>query len=463
MAAERILVVDDDLPVAESIAEILRFGGYLVDLATTLRAAEESLTRDIYDAAVVDLRMESTSGLDVLEKLRRIDPAIAAIMLTAYGTTESATRAFHLGALDFLEKPVRREHLLTSVGRALELSRANREIRNLRRRVGTTDAFAEALGTTDDWMRVTSIARRAAGSDLPIVIQGETGTGKGVLAAAIHAASPRAEGPFTSAVIAASVDQLQKADLFGYVKGAFTGAVTSHRGFFQQADRGTLFLDEIGDITPEMQVALLRAVEQGVIRPAGSEHEVQVDVRIISATNRNLNSDVTHGRFREDLLFRLGGIFINLPPLRQRKPDIVPLAEHFLKQLAGPGREPLRLSDEARAMLVDYNWPGNIRELKNVVERATVLSDGQWIQPSDCLLYPPTRRHSDDDGFADGELLEMELEQATAEFSRRYLHALLKQCAGDKSMAAARAGIHVTSLRRKMRQLGMDTPANDST
>jgi DNA-binding NtrC family response regulator len=387
----------------------------------------------------------------MLAACREIDPAIAVLILTAYGTVEAAARAFRLGAKDFLAKPVRRDDLLAALHRALEASRVARASRAARQRLRGHASFRALVGTSPKLARELDLAARAAVTDIAVLIRGETGTGKDLVAAAIHAASPRAEQPLVTAVLAAGPGELQKSALFGHVKGSFTGATSSQRGYFQEADKGTLFLDEVGDVSPDTQVALLRAVEKKVIRPLGAGHDVAADVRILSATNRDLERDVRAGRFREDLYYRLGGLFITMPPLRERPEDIPLLAAHFAGEFVGGGRPLPEFEPEAVQALAAYRWPGNVRELKNVVERAVLLSGGETIRAEHCLVLPARPA-------AGGEwdaLYELPLRAAGDGFTALYLKRLLARFGGDTQKVADHAQVHVTSIRRKMRELGL--------
>ena len=289
---------------------------------------------------------------------RETDPAIAVLILTAFGSLETATRAFRLGAKDFLTKPIRRQELLPAVERGLDGSRIARELRALRQCIAPLSTFSGIVGRSPNLLQQVETARTVAPSDLSVVIQGETGSGKDLLATAIHEASPRSGAALVTAVIGAVPDELQKNALFGHVAGAFTGAKSSHRGFFQEADRGTLFLDEIGEISMETQVALLRVLEKKLIRPVGADHEVNVDVRVVAATNRDLRKAVHEGRFREDLYYRVGGIFLTMPPLRESPKDIPALVAAPARRFVGKEEKVPPFEPEAIRSLADYRWPG---------------------------------------------------------------------------------------------------------
>jgi DNA-binding NtrC family response regulator len=451
MASERILIIDDERGVAESIRQLLAFEGFVVEVATTPVQARSFLAKGFYDVALIDLRMPEVSGIDMLAICREIDPAVALLVLTAYGTVEAAVKAYRLGAKDFLAKPVRRDDLLAAVHRALDASRVSREARALRQQVRSGSSFQAIIGRSPMLTRQLELAAKVAPSDISVVIHGETGTGKELLAAAIHEASPRASRLMVTAVIASGPSELQKDALFGHVAGAFTGATATRRGFFQLAHQSSLFLDEIGDISPDTQVALLRAVEKKAVLPVGAETEIPTDVRLITATHRDLAREVRDGRFREDLYYRLGGIFLVLPPLRQRPEDIPLLAAQFAAHFAGPARAVPEFEPEALVALSAYRWPGNVRELKNVIERAMLLSEGGPICVCHCLLQTAC---ADGDSQVD-TIYGLPLKQATDEFEAKYLRRLLARFAGDTQKVADHAQMHVTHIRRLLRKLGI--------
>jgi DNA-binding NtrC family response regulator len=451
MANERILIIDDEGGVAESLRQMLLFEGYSVETAGGAAEAQAWLARGFFDVALIDLQMPAVNGLEMLEICRRIDPTLPALILTAYGTVEAAARALRLGAKDFLAKPVRRDDLLAAVHRALDASRLSREARALVRQVRGNASFGAIIGRSPKLTAQLDLAARVAPSEIPVVINGETGTGKDLLAAAIHEAGARASRLMVTAVVAAGPGELQKGALFGHVAGAFTGAVAARRGFFQEAHQSTLFLDELGDISLDSQVALLRAVERKSILPVGADREVAVDVRILSATHRDLPREIREGRFRQDLYYRLGGIFLEMPSLRDRPEDIPLLAAHFARRCAGPRRALPEIDPEALEAMCAYRWPGNVRELKNVIERAMLLSEGGLIRPEHCLLQP-----SYAGGGAEADTAyDQPLKCATRQFTTNYLRRLLSRFQGDRHKVADHAGIHVTHVRRLMRDLGL--------
>ncbi|MCX7428848.1 MAG: sigma-54 dependent transcriptional regulator [Planctomycetia bacterium] len=451
MSGERILIVDAEAEVAEGLAGLLRYDGYVVDVATSPAEAEARLGKSLYDVAIVDLHVPGAGGMDILGRCRKIDPAIAVLMLAAFGTVDAAAKAFKLGAKDFLAKPARHEDLSAAVARALDGSRLAREARALREQFKTTPSFAAIVGRSRALQEALDLAAKAAASEIPLVLCGETGTGKDLVAAAIHQASSRAARPMVTAVIAAGPDQLQKSALFGHVKGAFTGAVSSQRGYFKEADGSTLFLNEIAEVSLETQVALLRAIEDKRIRPVGADHEISTDVRILCATLKNLQAEVQAQRFREDLYYRIGGMFVEMPALRERVEDIPLLAAHFVQEFVRQGGSIPEIEPDALESLCRYSWPGNVRELKNVMERAVLLSGGGTIRSSHCLTHPFSASAPRSEGYCD-----LALDEACDCFTRDYLSRLLTRYGGDTQKVADHAKVHVTTIRGKIRKLGIE-------
>jgi len=444
----RVLVLDDDADLRAALAKLLRAEGYHVDALGHADEVETHVRRHLYDVAFLDLRMPERSGIDVLATLRDLDPVIPVLMLTAYGNVDAAVQAFKLGAKDFLTKPIVRERLLPALESALTASLLARQARLLRQRDMTP--FATLLGQSAGLADALALARKAARTDHPLLILGETGTGKSRLARAVHAESRRAEGPLVEVVLAGEPIELQKATLFGHTAGAFTGAAKARRGLFQEAAGGTLFFDEVADMAPEIQVALLRAIEDHKIRPLGSDGENSVDVRVLAATNANLPRLVEEGKFRRDLFERLDVFRIELPSLRQRSEDIPLLVAHFAQQAATRQQAIPDFSPEALRALREYPWPGNLRELRNVVERAVVLAEGGIIHVADCRLRASTAGPA-----ALSEQYDQPLRVFDEEAKRRYLCYLLNKYDSYLPRIAEHAGLHVTNLRKLLHKLGL--------
>jgi DNA-binding NtrC family response regulator len=378
----RILVVDDEASARTGLEKLLRQEGFTVrieaDGAAGLRAADEFAP----DVVVTDLRMPQMDGMQLLTRLREQDRGLPVIVATAFGEVASAVAAMRAGADDYLMKPIDIDGLILAIERAMERRSLRTEAENLRRQLRERDGsgLQGLLGTSPAMQKVYRLAQQVAGSRATVLLTGESGTGKGELARAIHSLGPRAPEPFITLHCAALAESLLESELFGHEKGAFTGADRRRQGRFEQAHRGTLFLDEIGEITPAVQVKLLRVLQERAFERVGGGETLKVDVRLIAATNRDLAKDVREGRFREDLYYRLNVVHIELPPLRLRGRDSLLLAEHFLRRFVEENHAKITgFSDAARAKLTRHTWPGNVRELENAVERAVVLCDGDEI------------------------------------------------------------------------------------
>ena len=382
MRKAAILLIDDDASLRRVIEYSLKERGYAV---RTAESGEEGLLlfgSERFDAVITDITMPGMNGMEVLRKVQEASPGLPVIIITAYGTIESAVEAMKLGAFDYVTKPFpSRDELHLRLQKALQHQRLERENRSLREMVNDRFSFGNVLGTSERTREVLDLAGRVAASDATVLITGESGTGKELLAKGIHLASARASEPFVAVNCAAIPENLIESELFGHVKGAFTGAVRDREGKFELAEGGTLFLDEIGDLRVDLQAKILRALQERTIDRVGGEKPVELDVRVIAATNRDLESEVRAGNFREDLYYRLSVVVLQMPPLRERKDDIPLLAEHFLKRF-NPGSA-ARLAPDALALLTAYGWPGNVRELENVMERASVLRRGETISRVD--------------------------------------------------------------------------------
>ncbi len=429
------------------LARLLTEAGYRV---TPVASAEEALERfAAEDVAVTltDIRMAGMDGLTLLDRIKDIDAEAMVIVMTAYSSVDSAVSALRKGAYDYVTKPFVNEDLLQSVKNAIKQRELFRENRALRRELDRRYRFSEIIGTSDALNAVFRLVEKVAATNTNILIQGESGTGKELIARAIHHNSSRAERPFVALNCGALPETLLESELFGYTKGAFTGAVNSKLGLFRSAEGGTVLLDEIGEVSPAMQVRLLRAMQEHEVTPLGSSSPVTFNARMICATNRDLEREVTEGRFREDLFYRLNVIEIHLPPLRERREDIPMLVRHFIgrtareQQVAEKAIEP-----EAMSALINYAWPGNVRELQNAVERALTLS-GEKI---DIESLPPKIRN------AIGETLPMRdpdgLRPTLEETERRYIMETLTAVNQDKTRAANILGIDLSTLYRKLKR-----------
>src|SRR5438874_35091 len=372
-----VLIIDDEAEIRESLQTLLEFEGYEVEAAANGTQGLAKLGDRPFDLVLLDLALPDRNGLDLLPEIRAIDPQISVIMITAYGTVEDAVRAMQAGAANFVQKPWDNEKLLADVRAAVARHRAEEENVQLKRALKQRYNFENIVGKSEPMLKIFDLVAQVAPSRSTVLLQGESGTGKELIAKAIHLNSPRRDRPFVPVNTGSMPADLLESTLFGHVKGAFTSAIASKKGLFEIADRGTLFLDEIGTMSVETQSKILRVLQDRKFMHLGGVHEIQVDVRIIAATNVDLKQQVREGKFREDLFYRLNVITVDLPPLRQRKEDIPLLVEFFLNRYSEENeRSPRRISPEALRPLLAYSWPGNVRELENVIERAVVLSSG---------------------------------------------------------------------------------------
>ncbi len=437
-----ILVVDDEEIVRDSLSRWLEEDGYRVDTAPDGQTALAKLAEQAYAILLVDLKMPGIDGLQVLTQARTMQPDAAVIIMTAYATVDTAVQAMKQGAYDYLVKPFEPEELSLMVGKLTNQQALRRENVLLRKALKRQFEFKDLVSKSPKMDAVFELARTAAKSNSTVLILGESGTGKELLARAIHAESPRREGPFVGVSCAALTESLLESELFGHEKGAFTGAVGSARGKFEIAAGGTLFLDEIGDISPKLQLDLLRVLDAREFRRVGGSQVIKTDVRIIAATNRDLKKLVESGSFREDLYYRLNVIPVTLPPLRERKEDIPLLVEHFLAQFRTEMRKPLEgISAEALEMLMAYDWPGNVRELRNVLERGAVLARGPILTPLELELAPSASA-----GAA------TETHDSLREMERRHILATLKQHHWNITHSAKALGIDRVTLYNKIRR-----------
>jgi len=446
---ERILLVDDDDTLRQTLAEVLA-RHYQVDQAAGVAEALDLARHANYALALLDLRLPDGDGLELLGRLQEIDDQLLAVVMTAYPEVRTAVSALKAGAYDYLNKPFDLDDLRSLVRRALETRNLRDEVARLRAAIPTPASLDEMIGSSTAFTTMLDMTRRiAAAARTPVLIRGESGTGKERVAHAIHALSPRAAGPWVTLNCSAIAEGLLESEMFGHEKGAFTDAVASKRGLLELADGGTLFLDEVGDLSPALQPKLLRVIETQAFRRVGGQRERAVDVRFVAATNRDLNELIRQGRFREDLYYRLNVAGIDVPPLRERRQDILPLARHFLDRAASVmGLRHRGLTPAAEERLAAYAWPGNARELRNVLERALILSGGDLIRPDHlprelCAEAPCAEpEHS---GFS----------LPLADMEACHIRRVLDLCKGNKTKAAGLLGITRLTLRNKVKQYGL--------
>jgi two-component system, NtrC family, nitrogen regulation response regulator NtrX len=444
----RVLVVDDEEGLRSLLSNILTGEGHTVLTADDGEEGLRLFERERFDLAILDVWLPEKGGIDVLEEIKSDGNDVPVIMISGHGTIDLAVKAVKLGAFDFLQKPLSMERVVTVARNALEIRRLRTENLILKSRRQTEDPL---VGSSPALEKVRGLIAQSAASDSRVLITGENGTGKELVAREIHAQSSRSNRPFVEVNCAAIPDNLIESELFGHERGSFTGAVSGRRGKFELADGGTLFLDEIADMSAGAQAKVLRAVQEMRFERVGGEASINVDVRIIAATNWDISEAMSQGQFREDLFFRLNVIPITVPPLRERREDIPELVAHFLQKFSRPpGAPPKEVSPEGMAALKAYDWPGNIRELKNFVERVTILSDAEVVSASlveSFLGDLPIRGHAD---FA--EYHGLGLNEARELFERRFIEEALSEHDNDVRRAAEALGVHPNSLHGRLRK-----------
>jgi len=448
-AAPRTLLVEDEANMVRTLAKILERKGYTVDAASTGEEALQRLSERTYDLLITDLNMPVMDGLQLLREMKERQIAPATIVLTGHGTIASAVEAMKLGAGDYLIKPCHPDELLMVAARLLELRQLRREVQYLRKQISTGDRYGELIGKSPGMREIYSVIEAVSQNKSNVLLSGENGTGKELVARTIHNKGSAASQPFLAINCGALSETLLESQLFGHRRGSFTSAIEDHEGVFQAADGGTLFLDEITEIPLPLQVKFLRAIQEKEVTPLGSTRPIRVDVRIIAASNRDVEAAVKSGSFRTDLFYRLNVVPIHLPPLRERREDIPLLVNHFIQEYSRVyGVEPKWVTPEALQRLVDYRWPGNIRELQNAIERAFALSSQPEITPKDL----PAAILRDPDPTPAGSSDPLPLE----EVERRNILAALHRSGGNKNEAARILGIDRQRLYRKIEKYGLD-------
>jgi DNA-binding NtrC family response regulator len=450
----RILIIDDEEAIRESLDTLLTLEGFSVSTAVDGPSGMELLSRNEYDLLLLDLALPGQSGIDLLPRIVEMQPNLPVIMITAYGTVGNVVDAIRAGAENFVQKPWDNEKLLADIRAAVARHRAEEEVVQLKRTLKQRYNFENIVGKSEPMLRLFDLIAQVAPSRSTVLIQGESGTGKELIAKAIHANSPRRDRPFVPVNTGAVPSELLESTLFGHVKGAFTSAVTAKKGLFEVANGGTLFLDEIGTMGMDMQAKILRVLQDRRFMHLGGVQEIQVDVRIIAATNVNLQEAVREGRFREDLFYRLNVICLELPPLRSRREDIPLLAAHFLKFYAQEnGTEDRVLSPEAMRIIMDYEWPGNVRELENAMERGVVLSTSRSITPD---LLPTQLTGSTYSASLLDHQPNASLFDLMEEIERRIISDRLERCHWNQTDAAEYFKIPLSTLNQKIKRLNVE-------
>jgi DNA-binding NtrC family response regulator len=452
--AGAVLIIDDEAEIRESLQTLLEMEGFAVETAPTGEAGLQRIGEHPFDLVLLDLALPGRDGMDVLAEIRAHETRLPVIMITAYGTVENAVRAMQAGAANFVQKPWDNEKLLADVRATVGWRRAEEENIQLKRALKQRYNFENIVGKSEAMLKIFDLVAQVANSRSTVLLQGESGTGKEVIAKALHLNSPRHDRPFVPVNTGSMPTDLLESTLFGHVKGAFTSAIASKKGLFEMADRGTLFLDEIATMGLDTQAKILRVLQDRRFMHLGGVQEVQVDVRIIAATNVDLRQAVREGRFREDLFYRLNVINIELPPLRQRREDIPLLVDFFLKKYAEENDRPVRhISPEALRPLMTYSWPGNVRELENVIERAVVISSGDEVTLD---LLPDTLLGRGSafplhDPPADSSLFEI-----VEDVERRIITDMLEKCNWNQTEAAERFKVPLSTLNQKIRRLNIE-------
>jgi len=445
----RMLVVEDDAVARDLLCEILRAEGFEVEAVDDGAPAVERAGDGRYDLVLSDVRMERVGGLDVLRAFTEKSPATPVILITAFGDVTGAMEAIGHGAYDYVSKPFNIEELRLTVARALERRRLSAEADSTASAGGgERSQVSDIEGKSQRMLDVYKLVARVAPSTATVLVVGESGTGKELVARAIHRRSPRATKPFVPVNCTALSESLLESELFGHARGAFTGAIAAKRGLFETASGGTLFLDEIGDMGPKMQAQILRVLQDGEMRPVGGTEAIRVDVRLVCATNRDLEAEVKSGRFREDLYFRINVVTVRMPPLRDRASDIPILVRHFINKIAKrEGKALASVSPEALEVLCRHSWPGNVRELENAMERAVAVAKGNVVLPSDL----PAEVYG---GAAIAPASIIDDRPTLGELERRYIALVLSECGGNKKRAAEKLGIDRRTLYRAIERSG---------
>jgi DNA-binding NtrC family response regulator len=451
---QRILIVDDEAGIRDSLDTLLTLEGFQVDTAVDGRQGLDQVTRTTYDLMLLDLALPGESGIDLLPRIKSLVPEMPVILITAYGTVGNVVDAIRAGASNFVQKPWDNEKLLADIRSAIGKNKAEQEVVQLKRTLKQRVSFENIVGKSEPMLQLFDLVAQVAPSRSTVLIQGESGTGKELIAKAIHQHSPRRDKPFIPVNTGAVPSELLESTLFGHERGAFTSAVAAKKGLFEVADGGTLFLDEIGTMQMDMQAKILRVLQDKRFMHVGGTQEIQVDVRIVAATNVNLEQAVKDGRFREDLFYRLNVISLQLPPLRNRKGDIPLLAHHYLKYYAEEnGFTELELSSEALRVMMDYDWPGNVRELENAMERGVVLASGPAITPE--LLPSQIRGNTYSTNLLE-QRPDASLFDVIEDIERRIIADRLERCNWNQTEAAEFFRVPLSTLNQKIKRLNIE-------
>jgi two-component system response regulator AtoC len=456
MAQRTILVADDDASIRSLLKQLLADEGHSVLEAATGTEVVEQVKGSSPDLVIMDVRMPELDGIEALQKVKIASPNTAVLIMTAFGTSNAAIKAMELGAFDYITKPFELEKISHTIKRAFEYQDLSQEVEVLRDEISSLVQTERIVGNSAAMQEVYKVVGKVAKADATVLITGESGTGKELVAEALHFNSSRRSGPLIKVSCAALPETLLEAELFGHEKGSFTGAMATRKGRFELADKGTIFLDEIAEMSPATQTKLLRVLQERKIERVGSSLPIKVDIRVIVATNKELQKQVEQGKFRDDLFYRLNVINIHMPALRDRKEDISALVEHFLsKHRYSASAQPATISEEALKRLVEYNWPGNVRELENVVERAVVLSRGQVITSRE-LPFGDHDGASEDEGGEEIPVEKSFFKRSVAQYEKDLIMKALRDATGNRSKAAEMLGIYRRLLYAKIKEFGLE-------
>lgn len=453
MATERILIVDDEKSMCQFLSIMLRKEGYRITTVHTGKKALETIKDQRFDLVITDIKMSGMDGIELLGEIKKTDPALPVVIMTAYASQKTAIEAVNRGAFHYLIKHAKNDEIKMVIRNALDMKRVRTENLMLKKQLKKSSDLKTIVGKSEEIQKVFELVDKVADTDSTILICGESGTGKELIARAIHFRSNRVNNPFVTINCGALPENLLESELFGHVKGSFTGAIRDKDGLFKVAQGGTFFLDEVGETSPTIQVKLLRVLQEREIIPVGGTNPIKVDVRLIAATNADLEKAVNHEKFRADLYYRLNVIPIHLPPLRRRRDDIPLLVNHFLKKFnENLKREAQKtISKEAMDVLINYTWPGNVRELENVIERAVILEDTQEIQVESLPDKVRTRDRGTQRLITDRAQVTLE------ELEREYLIKVLEDTNWQKKKASAILGINASTLYRKIQRYGLES------
>ena len=457
MAQKTILVADDDASIRSLLKQLLADEGFAVHEASTGIEVVDKVKESSPDLVIMDVRMPELDGIEALARLKSTNPKTAVLIMTAFGSSNAAIRAMELGAFDYITKPFELDKISHTVKRVIEYRDLTSEVQVLRDEISSLVQTERIVGNSPAMQEVYKTVGKVAKADATVLITGESGTGKELVAEALHYNSNRRSGPIVKVSCAALPETLLEAELFGHEKGSFTGAMTQRRGRFEMADKGTIFLDEIGEMSLPMQTKLLRVLQERKIERVGSSLPIKVDIRIICATNKDLQRQVEQQKFRDDLFYRLNVINIHMPPLRDRKEDIPALVEHFLaKHRYSATAQPAAISEEALKRLMEYDWPGNVRELENVVERAVVLSRGQIITSRELPFGDHETGDHEEDGGDEVSVEKSFFKKSVAQFEKDLIMKALRDATGNRSKAAEMLGIYRRLLYAKIKEYGLE-------